>query len=136
MELYTTEYLVERLYTELKNHTNANKKLMLNKPDIKSANKRTFITNFKDICGRLNRNIDDVKNHFEKELCTTVTINQDGGLVITGVFKQAGVMKVLDTYIKDYVTCKECKSCDTVIVKENRITFLKCNKCLSKKAFT
>lgn len=132
---YTIPYLVDRLYAELKNYNSTNKKLTLNKPDIKSANKRTFITNFKAICAKLNRNSDDVKSYFEKELCTQISINQDGGLVITGVFKQMGIMKVLDSYIKEYVTCKECKSCDTEIIKENRITFLKCNKCLSKKAF-
>lgn len=132
---YTTTYLVDKLYMELKNYNSTNKKLTLNKPDIKSANKRTYISNFRTLCTKLNRDIDDVKTYFEKELCTTITINQDGALVITGMFKQIGIMKVLDSYIKEYVTCKECKSCDTEIIKENRITFLKCGKCLSKKAF-
>jgi translation initiation factor 2 subunit 2 len=72
---------------------------------------------------------------FEKELQTSVSINQDGGLVITGMFKQPGLLKIFTNYIKEYVTCKECNSCDTEIIKENRITYLKCNKCLSKKAF-
>lgn len=136
MANYTITFLIDKLYSEL-NEINAydskNKKLVLNRPIIKSANKRTFISNFKEICNSLNRNIDDVKTYFEKELATTVTINQDGGLVITGMYKQNGVMKIMESYIQTYVMCKECKTYSTDIVKENRITFMKCNRCYSKK---
>ncbi|QKF93648.1 eukaryotic translation initiation factor eIF-2 beta [Fadolivirus algeromassiliense] len=135
MELYTTEYLVNRLYTELSDHTSSSKKLSLEKPEISSVNKKTYISNFKSLCTKLNRDTNDVKMFFEKELQTSVSINQDGGLVITGMFKQPGLLKIFTNYIKEYVTCKECNSCDTEIIKENRITYLKCNKCLSKKAF-
>jgi len=135
MEPYNTKFLIDRLYIELGKYSAPNKKLVLEKPEISSANKKTFIANFKVICAKLNRKSEDVREYFEKELCTTVTTNQDGALVITGVYKQQGVMKILGEYIKKYVTCKECSSCDTEIIKENRIVFLKCGKCLSKKAF-
>lgn len=135
MEQYNDNYLIDRLYIELGNHQNTNKKLILNKPEISSANKKTYISNFKEICDKLNRRVSDVQDYFVKELATSISLNKDGALIITGVYKQAGIIKVLSTYIKDYVTCKECNSCDTEIIKENRITFLKCNKCLSKKAF-
>lgn len=134
MELYNTKFLLDRLYIELGDHLNSNKKLSIDKPEIASANKKTYINNFKIICSRINRSIDEVKNYFDKELNTPTSINQDGALVITGIFKQNGIIKVLGNYIKEYVTCKECFSCDTEIIKENRITFLKCNKCLSKKS--
>jgi translation initiation factor 2 subunit 2 len=136
MEPYNSKFLVDKLYIELSRSAASNRKLILEKPEISSANKKTFISNFKAICTKLNRKVDDARDYFEKELCTTVTVNQEGSLVITGVYKQVGIMKVLDSYIKKYVTCKECSSCDTEIIKENRLTFLKCNKCLSKKAFT
>lgn len=135
MEEYNNKFLVDRLYIELGKYTNNTKKLTLEKPEISSANKKTFIANFKNICEKMNRKIDDVRAFFESELCTTVTLNSDGALVIIGVYKQQGIMKVLDGYIKKYVTCKECSSCDTEIIKENRLVFLKCKKCLSKKAF-
>ena len=135
MEPYNTKFLVDRLYIELGKFSGPNKKLVLEKPEISSANKKTFIGNFKAICTKLNRKSEDVREYFEKELCTTVNLNSEGALVITGIYKQVGVMKVLQEYIKKYVTCKECSSCDTEIIKENRIVFLKCSKCLSKKAF-
>lgn len=137
MANYTTTFLIDKLYSELdeiNSHDLKSQKLILSRPIIKSANKRTFISNFKEICKSLNRNIDEVKIYFEKELATTVTINQDGGLVITGLYKQNGVMKVMESYIQTYVICKECKAYNTDMVKENRITFMKCNICYSKKA--
>lgn len=135
MEYYSNNFLIDRLYIELSNYQNFSKKLILDKPEISSANKKTYVGNFKGICNKLNRKVNDVQDYFAKELATTVSLNQDGALVITGVFKQVGIIKILNTYIKNYVTCKECNSCDTEIIKENRIAFLKCNKCLSKKAF-
>jgi len=136
MEPYDTKYLVDRLYIELGEHIKSNKKLVLDRPEISSVNKKTYISNFKEICKKLNRKPEDAKAYFESELRATINLSQDGALVITGVFKQAGVSKVLSSYIKEYVTCKECNSCDTEIIKENRISFLNCNKCKSKKAFT
>ena len=135
MEQYNTKFLVDRLYTELGNQLSSSKKLVLDRPEINSANKKTYIGNFKEICNKLNRKMDDVKAYFESELRAPCNLSQDGTLVITKVFKQVQVSKVLSSYIKDCVTCKECNSCDTDIIKENRITFLKCNKCKSKKAF-
>lgn len=133
MNVYSDTYLVDKLYSELEAIGNDSKikKIALEKPEVTSANKKTFISNFRMICLKLNREEADVKLFFEKELNTTVTINQDGGLVITGFYKQNGIMTILTNYIKEYVMCKQCNSCDTYIIKEKKITYLKCNKCLS-----
>ena len=38
----------------------------------------------------------------------------------------------LETYIREYVVCKECKRPDTKLTKENRITVLVCEACGAK----
>lgn len=131
---YKVEYLIDRIYNELEVHLNSSKKISIEKPQVSIANKKTFIANFRNICTKLKRKEEDVRLFFEKELNTTVTINQDGALIITGMYKQPGIINVMTNYIKEYVTCKECGSCDTELIKENRILFVKCNRCLSKKA--
>lgn len=136
MEPYTTDFLIDKLYTELNNNLSANKSLTLERLDISCANKKTAISNFRSICAKLNREEYEVKTYFEKELLATITINSDGCLIITGMFKQPGIYKVLNNYIKEFVTCKECNSCDTKIIKENRVMFMVCNRCLSKKALS
>lgn len=131
---YTDNFLLEKLYTELEQVITPSKKISIEKPEVSSANKRTFIANFRGICDKLNRKEEEVRIFFETELKTGVTINQDGALVITGNYKQNGIMTILTNYMKEYVICKQCSSCDTVLIKENKILFLVCNKCLSKHA--
>ena len=134
METYTDNFLLDKLYSELESLTTPNKKISIEKPEVSSANKRTFVANFRNICNKLNRKEEDVRTFFETELKTAVTINQDGALVITGNYKQNGIMTILTNYMKEYVICKQCSSCDTELIKENKILFLTCNKCLSNHA--
>jgi hypothetical protein len=44
------------------------------------------------------------------------------------------VNKKLDEYVNRYVICKECKRPDTKLVKEDRISFLKCEACGAKSS--
>jgi translation initiation factor 2 subunit 2 len=136
MNPYKLDFLIDRAYTELKNCSHSNEKLRIDTPNITSANTRTFFSNFRKICKKLNRKEEEVRFFFEKELNTDVNINQDGCLIISRVFKVQGVTKILSNYIKEYCTCKECNSCDTLLIKENRLTFISCNRCLSKKTLS
>lgn len=133
---YTIEYLVDRLYNELEKQNVNQQKVILDKPIIKVENKKTCIVNFTNICIKLNRNANDVEQYFKKEMNVVTSINAAGGLMITGIYRENQIIKIFTSYIQDFVKCKECSSCDTEIIKENRITYNKCNKCKSKKAFT
>ena len=134
MSIYEDTFLIDKLYSELDAIGSNSKKIAIDKPDVSSANKRTFLKNFRSICMKLNRGEEDVRLFFENELKTTVTINQDGALVITGMYKQNGIMTILTNYIKEFVMCKQCSSCDTHLIKDKKILFLNCSKCLSKHA--
>lgn len=131
---YSTDKLMDRLYDQLAEHRIRNAKLTVCRPKVSSANRRTFVQNFDTMCEKLNRPVLDVRKFFEAELNAVTTIDGNGNLVITGFFKQNGIEKILSNYIKQYILCSECKSADTTIFKENRITFIKCGRCLSKKA--
>lgn len=127
--------LLDRLYDELaKKTTPSNNKLTIDAPIVACANKRTYVSNFAIICNKLNRKESDILQYFTEELNTAISIDQNGCLIICGIFKQAGIQKIFGNYIKEYIICKECHSYNTELIKENRITFLSCNKCLSKKA--
>lgn len=131
--MYSEKFLLDRLYTELQNNM-TNTKMSLPRPEVSCANKRSFISNFRTICTKLNRPENKVKKYFMEELKTDISISQDGALVITGMYKLNQMTTLISNYINDYVKCKECSSCNTEIVKENRISYMSCNKCLSKKA--
>ncbi|ARF09704.1 translation initiation factor 2 subunit beta [Indivirus ILV1] len=134
LQTYSVEFLADRLYDELLNQNVNNKKLIIEKPIVKSLNKKTFILNFTSICSKINRPTLDVKQYFEREMSTSISINAQGSLVITGTFKEINILKVFSSYIENFVKCTECGSCETEIIKENRITYNNCKKCKSKKA--
>lgn len=131
--MYSGKELLDRLYTELANRTNG-AVMTIPKPEVSSANKKSFIANFRTICNKLNRPEQEVKKYFIDELKTDISISQSGALIITGRYELRQITKMFSNYIKEYITCKECSSCNTEIIKENRITFIVCKKCLAKKA--
>lgn len=135
---YNTLDLLKKAYNEIdtiKNGNNYNR-LSLTRPEVAFMNKRTFIKNFGNICDKLNKNTLEIKSFFENELNAVMTIDGNNMLVITGNFKQKNIEKVLSNYITKYMMCTECKSTDTEIIKENRINFMNCKKCLSKKSIS
>ena len=132
--IYDLDYLLDRTYEELEQTMNKKTKATIPKPDVSSANKRTFISNFRNICAKLNRNEIDIKNFYDVELRTKSSIDKEGNLIIHGMFQPKGIQKILLGYIKSFIVCPECNATDTLLNKENRINFLTCNICLSKKA--
>ena len=133
MTPYNTEELIDKFYNELELKTGKVVKLSVDRPVIKCLNKKTFLSNFRTICKQLKRDESSILKFFSEELRTIISIDQNGGMVIDKLFKQNGIEKVLNSYIKEYVICSECKFGDTIIKKENRITFIECQKCFSKK---
>lgn len=130
MEPYSVEFLVDKFYDE---YNQDSQKLAVPKPTVMIQNKKTCIVNFKNICDRINRTNDHVKNYFDEELANTSSINSNGGLVINGIFKEHKIMTILEGYIKKFLMCSQCKNLDTQLIKENRLNFMKCNTCFSKK---
>jgi translation initiation factor 2 subunit 2 len=68
------------------------------------------------------------------EMGTTGSVDGSARLVIKGRFQQKQIEHVLRRYIVEYVTCKTCKSPDTLLTKENRIFFMSCESCGSRRS--
>ena len=74
----------------------------------------------------------DIETFLTSELNMHITQTGEGHMIISGIVKQPAIEKQIKTYIIEYVQCHMCKSIDTHTTKEDRITYLNCNKC---KAF-
>lgn len=133
-DIYPVAFLIDKLYDELNMKLKKKSKILLDPPGVTNGNKKTYISNFRKICQQLNRTEQVVQSYFEIELSCKTSIDQNGSLIINGNFKQNGIEKIFSNYIRDFVSCKECSSCDTILFKENRINYISCNRCLSKKA--
>ncbi|RKO97665.1 hypothetical protein CXG81DRAFT_12202 [Caulochytrium protostelioides] len=95
--------------------------------------KRTIFANVVDLCKRMHRQPDHVIQFLFAELGTTGSIDGAQRLVIKGRFQPKQIENVLKRYIVEYVTCKTCKSPDTILTKEARLYFMHCEACGSAR---
>ncbi|KAI1316145.1 hypothetical protein EDD11_010383 [Mortierella claussenii] len=101
---------------------------------MRDGNKKTVFANVADICKRMHRQPEHVIQFLFAELGTSGSIDGSQRLVIKGRFQQKQIEAVLRRYIVEYVTCKTCKSPDTILTKENRLFFLQCEACGSTRS--
>ncbi|CAE6450243.1 unnamed protein product [Rhizoctonia solani] len=100
----------------------------------RDGNKKTVFANISEICKRMHRQPDHVIQFLFAELGTTGSVDGSQRLVIKGRFQPKQLENVLRRYIVEYVTCKTCKSPDTILTKENRIYFMSCESCGSRRS--
>ncbi|KAF7322944.1 Translation initiation factor [Mycena chlorophos] len=137
--LLTFVQLLGRFY-ELLHQANpallsSSKRYTIAPPSIhREGTKKTIFANVTDICKRMHRQPEHVIQFLFSEMGTTGSVDGNGQLVIKGRFQQKQVENVLRRYIVEYVTCKTCKSPDTLLTKENRIFFMACESCGSRRS--
>ncbi|RKP35684.1 domain found in IF2B/IF5-domain-containing protein, partial [Dimargaris cristalligena] len=100
----------------------------------REGNKKTIFANVSDIAKRMHRQPDHVIQFLFAELGTSGSVDGSQRLVIKGRFSQKQIENVLRRYIVEYVTCKTCKSPDTILTKDNRLFFLQCEWCGSTRS--
>jgi translation initiation factor 2 subunit 2 len=119
---------------------------------MREGNKKSIFANIPEICKRMHRQPEHVIQFMFAEMGTTGSVDGSGRLVIKGRFQQKQIENVLRRYIGmishllsslyadlrhstvEYVTCKTCKSFDTLLTKENRIFFMSCMSCGSRRS--
>ncbi|KAF7363407.1 Translation initiation factor [Mycena sanguinolenta] len=138
---YTYPELLGRFYESL--HlanpsllsTSGGKRYTIAPPSIhREGTKKSVFTNVADICKKMHRQPEHVIAFLFSELGTNGSVDGAGQLVIKGRFQQKQIENVLRRYIVEYVTCKTCKSPDTLLTKENRIFFMACESCGSRRS--
>ncbi|KAI6126813.1 eukaryotic translation initiation factor 2 beta [Pisolithus sp. B1] len=137
---YTYDELLQRFYASLHASnpsllTSTGKRYTIAPPQIlREGVRRSIFANIADICKRMHRSPDHVIQFLFAEMGTTGSVDGMGRLVIKGRFQPKQVENVLRRYIVEYVTCKTCKSPDTILTKENRIFFMSCESCGSRRS--
>lgn len=112
-------------------------KLILKPPQVaRIGTKRTSFSNFGEICKTLKRQEKHLYQYLLAELGTNGSIDINSALIIKGRFQQKQLESVLRSYIKEYVICRTCRSADSILQKEERMTFLSCNTCQSRYSVT
>ena len=135
-ELYVE--LLEYIYDVLDKNSNLfrNSEIKVVKPEAKFEKTKTTWLNFRLICKELKSKENHVSDFFAKEYTTTLSINQEGYLLIKGRYSDIMIGSTLKKYIKTFLQCAACKSINTSVERKvNKLTYLVCHndKCKLEK---
>ncbi|KAG7571370.1 hypothetical protein FFLO_00722 [Filobasidium floriforme] len=136
---YTYPELLNRFYSMLHSHNpelaGDKKKLTLVPPQVtREGTKKTMFANLAEICRRMHRQPKHLMEFLFAELGTSGSVDAQQRLIIKGRYTQKSMENVLRRYIVEYVVCKTCKSPDTLLNKENRLYFITCESCGSRRS--
>lgn len=136
---YTYQELLGRIFRTLRLQNPAlsgeKKKYTMVPPVVqRDGSKKTVFANVLEICKRMHRQPDHVIQYLFTELGTVGSVDGSQRLVIRGRFQPKQIENVLRRYIVEYVTCKTCRSPNTLLTKENRIYFMTCEACGSQRS--
>jgi len=132
--LTKTEYekLLKRIEDNLSNaEKQTSTRFELPTVDVMWEGQKTFLRNFAEFPKVLRRDPDKVLQYLSKEFAVPAERIGDKAMFI-GRRDPDDFTRLLQIYVKDYLECPTCKSPDTKIVKENRISFLICEACGAK----
>ncbi|KAF7795813.1 hypothetical protein EIP86_006980 [Pleurotus ostreatoroseus] len=136
---YTYPELLHRFYAQLHASNpqllqSAGKRFTIATPQVVREGKKSIFANIAEICRRMHRQPEHVIQYMFAEMGTSGSVDGSGRLVIKGRFQGKQIEHVLRRYIMEYVTCSTCKSLDTLLTKENRIFFMACESCGSRRS--
>eukprot|EP01115_Flamella_aegyptia_P002276 TRINITY_DN136296_c0_g1_i1.p1 TRINITY_DN136296_c0_g1~~TRINITY_DN136296_c0_g1_i1.p1 ORF type:complete len:247 (-),score=89.99 TRINITY_DN136296_c0_g1_i1:53-760(-) len=135
---YTYEELARRIFNFINTSRPEEKTVYKMKPPVvyREGNSKTVWVNFPEICKIMTRSPEHVLSFVLAEVGSTGSIDGSGRLVIKGKFQPKHIENILRNYIAEYVKCNTCKSPETHLKKENRLTFMVCEKCGSTRSVT
>ncbi|GFY83870.1 eukaryotic translation initiation factor 2 beta subunit [Actinidia rufa] len=101
---------------------------------LREGTKKTVFVNFMDLCKTMHRQPEHVMTFLLAEMGTSGSLDGQQRLVVKGRFAPKNFEGILRRYINEYVICNGCKSPDTILSKENRLFFLRCEQCGSGRS--
>lgn len=130
----TSEY--EKLLKRIQGNLNETKKgtekrFELPTVDVMWEGQKTFLRNFLDFPKVLRRDPEKILQYLSKEFAVPAERMGEKAIFI-GKRDPEDFSRLFKIYFKDYVECPTCKSPDTKIEKEKRISFLICEACGAK----
>ena len=89
------------------------------------------------MCSNTNNRLNRTTEHFSSfvfaELGTNGSLDANNCLVIRGRYQSKDIEVIIRRYTKEYVACASCKSFKTTLSKDNRLHFLTCEECHSRR---
>ena len=129
METY--EKLLEEAYSKIKKTEGNGERFEIPKVEGHFEGKKTIITNFSQVASIFRRNPEHLQKFLLKELAASGQ-REGERLVLNIKVPSAKINQKVGEYAQEFVICRECKKPDTELIREDRITFIKCLACGAK----
>jgi len=130
---YDYASLLERAYRTIPEKAQKASKYEIPKSSVMTIGSKTIVTNFKEICEKVNRDFTHVSRFILRELATAGSV-EESRLVLQGKFSKEQIDNLVERYVRMYVICPSCGKPDTKLVKEGRLTFIVCEVCGAKNS--
>lgn len=125
------EQLVERAYSKIKVVGTGGERFEIPKAKGQIQGDKTIIVNAKPIADYLRRPLEHLAKYLMKELASFAEIDGER-LVFKAKLNAARVNEKIESYVRDFVVCPECKKPDTEVISEHGIKFKHCLACGAK----
>ncbi|CAO2842552.1 unnamed protein product [Amaranthus hypochondriacus] len=136
---YAYEELLGRVFNILRENNpelaGDRRRTVMRPPQVlREGTKKTVFVNFMDLCKTMHRQPEHVMAFLLAEMGTNGSLDGQQRLVVKGRFAPKNFEGILRRYVNEYVICTGCKSSDTILSKENRLFFLRCEQCGSGRS--
>ena len=125
------EQLLGEAYEKVKKTEHSGERFEIPRIEGHFEGKKTILTNFYQIASFLRRS----PEHFQKFLFRELAVSgQKEGerLVLNMNVQSSKINQKIEQYVKEFVLCQQCGKPDTELVKEDRLSFVKCMACGAK----
>ena len=125
------EKLLEQAYEKVKQVDSSGARFEIPKIQGHFEGRKTILTNFGQIASHIRRKPEHFQKFILKELAASGHAEADR-LVLNIKVPSAKINQKIEQYVKEFVLCKECGKPDTELIKEDRLSFVKCLACGAK----
>ena len=131
METY--EELLNDAYKKIKAPEGNGERFEIPKIEGHFEGKKTILTNFLHIASHIRRNPEHFQKFLLKELAVSGQLEGDR-LILNMKVPSAKINQKIEDYVREFVLCKECGKPDTELIKDGRLTFIRCLACGAKRS--
>ena len=125
------EKLLEQAYEKVKQVDVSNDRFEIPKIQGHFEGRKTILSNFFQIASHIRRKPEHFQKFMLRELAASGQKEGDR-LILNIKVPSVKINQKIEQYAKEFVLCKECKKPDTELIKEDRLSFVKCLACGAK----
>ena len=122
------ESLLDRARDKIPENISGKSRWRLPEPQILIEGSNTILRNFNEVVSMMDRDENHVYQYILNDLGTSGS--RDGPRArFKGRIPPKRIKKTIVNYVNSYIMCSRCSSPDTMFIKEDRTTLLKCQAC-------